>query len=125
MPTINADKMQIFQVLQNLIGNSLKFCKNDKPVIHVGFNESGSEWTFSVKDNGIGIKQEHANKIFNIFQRLNNREDFDGSGIGLSICQKSVSNHGGRIWVESELGKGATFFFSLPKKQQHRTIEYG
>ena len=125
LPTINADKMQIFQVLQNLIGNSLKFCKNDKPVIHVGFNESGSEWTFSVKDNGIGIKQEHANKIFNIFQRLNNREDFDGSGIGLSICQKSVSNHGGRIWVESELGKGATFFFSLPKKQQHGAIDYG
>ncbi len=118
LPTIKADKMQLFQVLQNLISNSLKFCKEGTPHVHVSIDDNESEWIFSVRDNGIGMKPEHTHKIFNVFQRLNKKEEYEGSGIGLSICQKIVAKHGGRIWVESELGKGSTFYFTLPKKKQ-------
>ena len=106
--------MQIFQLFQNLIGNALKFCRDRKPKIHIGVEETSRGFKFSVRDNGIGIKPEHLQKIFNVFQRLNSREEFPGTGVGLSICQKVVNRHGGRIWVESEVGKGSTFYFDLP-----------
>lgn len=115
LPKIQADKMQLYQLLQNLIGNALKFQKDKKPKIHVGFEEGKDDWVFSVKDNGIGMKAENSQKVFDVFQRLNNKEDYEGSGIGLSICQKIISNHEGNIWVESELNKGSTFFFGIPK----------
>ena len=123
LPEIKADKMQVFQVLQNLLSNALKFCNGRKPHIHISAQDNNHEWVFAVSDNGIGMKPEHAHKIFNVFQRLNKREDYAGNGIGLSICQKIVSKHGGRIWVESELGKGSTFYFTLPKKKQ-RQLNY-
>ena len=115
LPTIHADRTQVFQLFQNLIGNGIKFCEGKQPKVHIDATESKEEWTFSIKDNGIGMRKEHTQRIFNVFQRLNKSEDFGGTGIGLSICQKIVHRHGGRIWVESSLGKGSTFYFSLPK----------
>ena len=116
LPNIKADRLQIIQILQNLIGNALKFCRERQPVIHISADESSDEYTFSVADNGIGMKPENTHKIFNMFQRLNRKEEYPGSGIGLSICQRIVSKHGGRIWAESEEGKGSTFYFTLPRK---------
>ena len=115
LPKIQADKMQLYQLMQNLIGNALKFNKKHTPQIHVGVDEDEDDWVFSVRDNGIGMKSENIHKVFDVFQRLNNKEDYEGSGIGLSICQKIISNHEGKIWVESELNKGSTFYFSIPK----------
>lgn len=115
LPVVLADRVQLGQLLQNLVGNSLKFC-TETPRIHVSASpEEGEEgqWRFTVKDNGIGISPEHSEKVFQIYQRLNSRVDYDGTGIGLAVCRKIVERHGGKIWVESELGKGATFFFTL------------
>lgn len=123
LPQIKGDRMQLFQVLQNLISNALKFCKEKKPLIYISVYDEDKEWVIRIKDNGIGMKPEHTHKIFNVFQRLNHREDYSGSGIGLSICQKIVSKHGGRIWVESELGVSSSFFFTILKKKQ-RGINY-
>ncbi len=114
LPTVMADSSQLVQLFQNLIGNAIKFRGDDTPRVHVSASRNGRGWIFSVRDNGIGIAPEYAKRIFIIFQRLHSREKYAGTGIGLSICQKIVERHGGRIWVESELEKGATFYFSLP-----------
>jgi PAS domain S-box-containing protein len=114
LPTVMADLPQLGQLFQNLIGNAIKFRSNEPPRVHISASRNGNGWTFSVRDNGIGIAPEYSERIFVIFQRLHSREEYAGTGIGLAICRKIVDRHGGRIWVNSEVGKGATFYFILP-----------
>ena len=114
LPTVIADSSQLVQLFQNLIGNAIKFRGNEPPRIHVSASRKGNVWTFSVRDNGVGFAPEYAERIFIIFQRLYGRNEYDGTGIGLAICKRIVERHGGRIWAESEVGKGATFYFTLP-----------
>jgi PAS domain S-box-containing protein len=113
LPTVMADNSQLVQLFQNLIENAIKFRGKEPPRVHVSASRNGNGWIFSVRDNGIGIAPEYAERIFIIFQRLHGREEYPGTGIGLALCQKIVERHGGQIWVESEVGKGATFYFSL------------
>ncbi|HEV8712904.1 MAG TPA: chemotaxis protein CheB [Candidatus Binatia bacterium] len=113
LPTVRGEGKQLGLVFQNLIGNALKFRSQAPPRIHISARRDGSQWVFAVQDNGIGIDPRHVARIFQVFQRLHTRSEYPGTGIGLSICKKIVERHGGRIWVESELGKGATFLFTL------------
>ncbi len=114
MPCIKGDPVQINQLFQNLISNALKYVRNEKPEIEIDFANSGNMTRVSIKDNGIGIERNYFEKIFVIFQRLHSNEEYPGTGIGLSICKKIVDNHGGNIWLDSEPGKGSTFYFTLP-----------
>ncbi len=114
LPTIFADKNQMMQVLENLITNAIKFRGEKPPKIDISAKKGKKEWIFSVKDNGIGISPKHQEQIFEVFKRLHTREEYPGTGIGLSIVQKIIERHGGRIWLESELGKGSTFYFTIP-----------
>jgi PAS domain S-box-containing protein len=117
LPTVVADGTQLLQLFQNLIGNAIKYRGADAPRVHVSATRSeDNAWIFSMQDNGIGIDGEYFDKIFGMFQRLHGREDFSGTGIGLTVCKKIIERHGGRIWVESELGKGSTFHFTLPDR---------
>ncbi len=116
LPTLRADGSQITQVFQNLIGNAIKFQSDKKPHVEVQAKLEGDEWLFTVQDNGIGFESEHVDRIFIIFQRLHGREDYKGTGIGLALCKKIIERHGGRIWAESEQGKGSKFSFTLPNK---------
>jgi signal transduction histidine kinase len=120
LPIVIVDSAQLAQVMQNLIGNAIKFRGSDPPVVHVSVQSQGKDWLFSIADNGIGIDPEHAELIFVIFKRLHTHAEYPGSGIGLAICKKIIEQHGGRIWVESQLGKGSTFKFTLPQKQERR-----
>ena len=113
LPSIYCDPIQIHQLLQNLLTNAIKFHNGKSPKIHISAQELEKEWLFSVSDNGIGIDPQHQEQIFKIFKRLNTREKYEGTGMGLSICKRIVEKHGGHIWVESELGKGTTFYFTL------------
>ena len=117
LPEVAADPAQLGQLLRNLIVNAIRFRGDQPPVVDVRAERAGDYWKFSVRDNGIGIDLRHHERIFVLFQRLHGRER-PGTGIGLAICRKIVDRHGGRIWVESEPGKGATFFFTLPKDSQ-------
>jgi len=122
LPTVWGDPLQLGQVLQNLITNALKFqpaqeITKEPPRIHLSAQQENGEWVFSIQDNGIGIEEEQVDRIFLIFQRLHTREEYSGTGIGLALCKKIVEQHGGRIWVESEPGRGSTFFFSIPDQE--------
>jgi len=117
LPTVPANEAELTQLLQNLISNAIKFRGERPPAVQVSARRSGAEWVFAVRDNGIGIAPEHRERIFVIFQRLNPRDRYSGTGIGLAICKKIVDRHRGRIWVESEPGGGSTFLFSIPEKE--------
>ncbi len=114
LPTVRADPSQLAQLFQNLLGNAIKFRSEAPPKIHVDARRDGDCWQFSVSDNGIGIDPKFQNEIFEVFRRLHTRGQYGGTGIGLAICKKIVDRHGGRIWVESQPGQGATFHFTLP-----------
>lgn len=116
MPTLMGDSFQLIRLIQNLTENAIKFKVPDRtPTVHVGAEDRGDYWKFSIKDNGIGIDDKFYTRIFVIFQRLHAREEYEGTGIGLAVCKKIVERHGGDIWVESEQGKGSTFFFTVKK----------
>ncbi|MEQ8382723.1 MAG: PAS domain S-box protein [Coleofasciculus sp. A1-SPW-01] len=114
LPIVQANSLQIRQVLQNLIANAIKFSREQPPQIDIKADCQDNFWQISIQDNGIGIDPSYSDRIFAIFQRLHYREEYPGTGIGLAICQKIVERHGGKIWVESELGQGSTFYFTLP-----------
>jgi len=122
LPTIRADKSQIVRVFQNLIDNAIKFHSEETPRINISAQEKANEWVFSVSDNGIGIDKRFRERIFTIFQRLHQREEYPGTGIGLAICKRVVQRHGGKIWFESQPGKGAIFYFTLSKKIESQSF---
>jgi signal transduction histidine kinase len=114
LPVVWSEGSQMTQLFQNLIGNAIKFRGQDPPNISVQAEKTGEQWLFSVSDNGIGIAPEHIENIFVVFQRLHTRAEYPGNGIGLAICKKIVERCGGKIWVESKVGQGSTFKFTLP-----------
>jgi signal transduction histidine kinase len=115
LPTLKVDRVRLLQVFQNLIGNAIKFRNKTDAIIEIAAKKNAGEWIFSIRDNGIGIDPVYAERIFVIFQRLHSIADYPGTGIGLAICKKIIEQHGGRIWCESKLGEGSTFFFSIPE----------
>ena len=113
------DRSQLVQVMLNLIGNSLKYRSSQPVRVQVSAEASAGkgEWTFAVRDNGIGIAERHHERIFEIFKRLHNQKEIPGTGIGLAVCRRVLHRHGGRIWVESQPGRGSTFFFTIPMQE--------
>jgi signal transduction histidine kinase len=120
LPSIMCDESQVGQLFQNLIGNGIKYRDSRPPQIHVSCRRRGSDWLFSVKDNGIGIDPCYAERIFVIFQRLHTRDQYAGNGIGLAVCKKIVERHGGKIWVKSEVGQGSVFYFTVPANSREK-----
>jgi len=124
LPTVWANEIQLGQVFQNLLSNALKFRGAELPRVHISAQPQGTHWLFAVRDNGIGIEPQHADRIFMIFQRLHSRQAYPGTGIGLAVCQKIVQRHEGRIWVKSEPGQGTTFFFTLPQALSYKEEDW-
>jgi light-regulated signal transduction histidine kinase (bacteriophytochrome) len=115
LPTVIADGAQLAQLFQNVVGNAIKYRGAESPRVHVSAKKNGgNEWIFSMRDNGLGIDSKYFEKIFVMFQRLHGREEFSGTGIGLTLCKKIAERHGGRMWVESEPGMGSNFYLALP-----------
>lgn len=117
LPSVMGDLTQLETLFQNLISNAIKYRKGISPRIHVGVTEATDEWVFFVKDDGIGLDLQYKDKIFEVFRRLHPLGKYPGTGIGLAICKKIVDLHGGRIWVQSVPGQGATFYFTIPKRR--------
>jgi light-regulated signal transduction histidine kinase (bacteriophytochrome) len=113
LPRVGVRHCQVVQLLQNFVTNALKYRSREAPQIHISAERQGAAWLFTVRDNGMGIAPEHHERIFRVFKRLHGRE-IPGTGIGLAVCERIVTHYGGRIWVESEAGHGATFYFTLP-----------
>jgi light-regulated signal transduction histidine kinase (bacteriophytochrome) len=114
LPEVYMGEAHLQQLFQNLIGNALKYRSEAPPRIHISATNQGAAWRFAVQDNGIGIDPQYKEKIFGVFKRLHREQKYGGTGIGLAICQRVVERYGGRIWVDSSPGKGATFYFTLP-----------
>jgi PAS domain S-box-containing protein len=121
LPEVRGNATQLVQLFQNLISNAIKFRDKEPPLIHISAKRNENEWVFSVRDNGIGIESRNIDDIFNIFHQLHDAGEYPGSGIGLSICKKIVEHHGGRIWVESEHGKGSIFYFTIPDRRHNKS----
>lgn len=117
LPKVVADKTQIVLLLENLVGNAIKYRDVAAPQINISAHSAGKEWVFAIKDNGIGIDPKYQDRLFRMFSRLHTREEYAGTGMGLAIAKKIVERHGGRIWVESEPGNGSTFCFTIPMQQ--------
>ncbi len=117
LPQICMHEFQLEQVLQNLVGNAIRYRGALPPCISIAAEQSGEEWLFSVRDNGIGIDPEYKEQIFGIFKRLHSASEYPGTGMGLAICQRVIERVGGRIWVESEPGRGSTFYFTIPRRK--------
>ena len=117
LPTVMADGGQLVQLFQNLIGNGIKFHGEEAPHVHISVQVRDTDYLFSVRDNGIGIAPEYYDRLFKIFQRLHTREEYPGSGIGLAVCKRIVERHGGQIWIDSQVGKGSTIYFTLSKRK--------
>lgn len=115
LPTITGDPVRLKEVFHNLLSNAAKFNDKPQPIVEISYSRDGGQHVFTVRDNGIGIDEGHRDQIFKLFQRLNRREDYEGTGAGLAICKKIVEAHGGRIWVDSEPGTGSTFSFTIPQ----------
>jgi len=109
------DRSELVRLFQNLVGNAVKYRLSDRPCqVDVGFRRQGRDWVLWVTDNGIGIAEKDFQRAFGVFQRLVAKDEYEGTGIGLAVCKKIVEHHGGRIWIESHLGKGSSFLFTLP-----------
>jgi chemotaxis family two-component system sensor kinase Cph1 len=112
-----ADHTQLIQLFLNLLSNSLKFRSNQPLIVHIGAEKQKNEWLFFVRDNGIGFDLQFRDRIFVLFQRLNLRDEYPGTGVGLAISKKIIERHGGKIWVDSQIGQGTTFYFTIPAKE--------
>jgi PAS domain S-box-containing protein len=123
LPVVQGDKMQLGQLFQNLIGNAIKFRSESAPRIHISARKESRHWIIGVQDNGIGIDPQYFQRIFVIFQRLHRKKEYPGTGIGLAICKKIAERHGGRIWVESEPGRGSIFYITLPWLKERHNVE--
>ena len=119
LPSVMGDPSQLRQLFQNIVGNALKFRSESRPRVELEASRDGDQWTFSIRDNGVGFDQRYAERVFGVFKRLHRNADIPGTGIGLAICQRIIERHGGRIWAESKLGEGSCFYFTLPAVAEH------
>jgi light-regulated signal transduction histidine kinase (bacteriophytochrome) len=117
-------KTLLQQLFLNMLTNSLKYTKEKKPIIEIGVSEDSHYWIFFIRDNGIGIEKQYHEEIFVIFKRLHNNSEYSGTGIGLSICKKIIEAHNGKIWVESSIDKGSTFYFTISKNINHEKSKH-
>jgi two-component system, chemotaxis family, sensor kinase Cph1 len=123
LPTVYGDPEQILRLFENLIGNAIKYRGKNIPEIRISASHREDAWVFSIEDNGIGIDSRYHIRIFDMFQRLHSASEYEGSGVGLAACRKIVQRHNGQIWVESQAGRGATFYFSIPAESQAVPVE--